>query len=397
MKKLLFGFIILIFSVWIGFLMHRDPGYVLVSFGTWSIESSLWVGIVSLLLTFLILYMLLRLFKQAKNLKDKIKTWSKQRKENRAITLTHRGLQELTEGEWGKAENHLIKATKGNDYPLINYLAAAKAANANGDFDKRDKYLQTAYKKDKEAKLSIGLTKAKLQLGNDNTEGAITTLNHLYKDAPNNKLILQLLSNALLDHESWNALNSLYPKLKKSNALSDVALTALQEKIYIGLLYQSTDAENLESIWEDIPKAWRTKPSITKAFACKTLHIDNKYALAIKAIESTLKKEWDPTLLGLYSYLSQEDGTKQLNLAESWLKKHPNEPKLLLCLARLSMREKLWGMAKQYLETAIKHDPSSQTYYELARTYEELNNDAMALQQYRLGAQHAGRCSHKST
>ena len=65
--------------------------------------------------------------------------------------------------------------------PLINYLGAAKAAQEQGAFERRDNLLQKAYRVAPEADLAIGLTQAELEIEQHQFEHAMATLNHLRK------------------------------------------------------------------------------------------------------------------------------------------------------------------------------------------------------------------------
>ena len=62
MKKLLSLFIVLLIAIGLGFLIHKDPGYVMVSYDHWVIATSIWVAVACCLLGFVIFYFFLRLF-----------------------------------------------------------------------------------------------------------------------------------------------------------------------------------------------------------------------------------------------------------------------------------------------------------------------------------------------
>ena len=68
----------------------------------------------------------------------------------------------------------------------------------------------------------------------------------------------------------------------------------------------------------------------------------------------------------------------QLLVAEHWLQSRPADATLLLCLARLAMRSKLWGKAKDYYRASIKIAPSTAAYGELGRLLENLGEHKAA-------------------
>src|SRR5688572_27510277 len=61
MKKLFFIFILLLIAIGLGFLIHKDPGYVIISYQDWVVSTSFWVACVTTLLSFFIVYFLIRL------------------------------------------------------------------------------------------------------------------------------------------------------------------------------------------------------------------------------------------------------------------------------------------------------------------------------------------------
>lgn len=74
MKKLIFILLLLAFSVWLGWKIQQDSGYVLVTYGHWSIECSLWTAIILLLLLFIVLYFCFRFIARSSALAQR---WSR--------------------------------------------------------------------------------------------------------------------------------------------------------------------------------------------------------------------------------------------------------------------------------------------------------------------------------
>ena len=52
MIKVLFIFILLLMSVWLGIQLQHDPGYMLIAINQWTIETPLWVAIAASILLF---------------------------------------------------------------------------------------------------------------------------------------------------------------------------------------------------------------------------------------------------------------------------------------------------------------------------------------------------------
>src|SRR5690606_18634384 len=145
----------------------RDPGYVLLAHGRHTIETSLLVGLLAMVLFFLFLYWLWRFLRWA------LDPLRGQRKAN---SRTIRGLIAFAEGDWHNAEKLMAKGAAGNDIALINYLTAAQAAHEQGEEDRRDDYLRLAHQTAKGIDIAVGLTKARLQFQSEQWEECLATL-----------------------------------------------------------------------------------------------------------------------------------------------------------------------------------------------------------------------------
>ena len=76
-----------------------------------------------------------------------------------------------------------------------------------------------------------------------------------------------------------------------------------------------------------------------------------------------------------------------MQTAEGWLKTHPEDPSLLLTLGRLSLQNRLWGKARDYLEASLRLQRNPEACAELARLLAGLgeNERSNALFQEGLG------------
>jgi HemY protein len=53
----------------------------------------------------------------------------------------------MAEGHYNQAEKLMLKGADNSDTPLLNYLSAARVAQARGDDVRRDHYLQKRRKR----------------------------------------------------------------------------------------------------------------------------------------------------------------------------------------------------------------------------------------------------------
>ncbi|WP_040933919.1 heme biosynthesis protein HemY [Coxiella burnetii] len=384
MRYLIILFILLVLSILLGLEMTRDTGYLLIVYRHWSIETTLWAAILSLLILFILFYIIFRLLGRAARLSKNIHRWRKMKQYRRARQLTTAGLCELAEGRWPSAEQKLVKGAKITKNPLVNYLAAAQAANAQQSYERRDNYLRLAHTKAKGSDIAVDLTQARLQISKNQWEQALATLERVNRANPNHACTLQLLKQVYVHLQDWEKLRHLLPRLRKQKVESAEALDAFEKIIYVNLLSAADrkGKQALIAIWNSFPRRSTQEIELIDVYTHSLIKYDEGDK-AIPLIESALKKEWNSNLVSTYGLARGEKKTDQLTTAETWLKKYPKEPELFLCLGRLSRREKFLGKARDYLQTSIKLMPSSAAYRELGQVYEEQNQKDSALDCYR--------------
>ena len=269
----------------------------------------------------------------------RVKHWSNKRKLRNAQYRTSQGLIDLSEGNWRRAEKNLVKAGNDGDAPLINFLAAAKAAQEQGAYERRDNYLRKAHHINPEAKIAVELTQAELQIHHKQLEQALATLCHLRELAPKHNHVLKLLLSVYLELKDWHSLVALIPELRRQKVGSDAELNAVEEMAYEQLLGEASqsNATEFDNIWTSLPKAFKTKPAFVARY-CEHLITVGKNEEAERLIRETLKKDWNKSLVKLYSTIPDVDRKKQLLTAENWLKNNKHDPDLLICLGRLYKR-----------------------------------------------------------
>lgn len=386
MKRLLLLIIVIIGSVWLGLQMQRDSGYVLIAYRHWTVEMSMWIALAGIVITFIVLYTIVKLLSKVIRLSSSIRHWQKRHRALAAHRLTKRGLLALAEGQWHKAEKHLIRSAKHSDMSLINYLAAAKAALEQGNETKRDHYLQEALASNPESQTAISLTQAQLQIDKQQWKQALATLTSLLKQAPDNSFAYKLLKQVYFQLNDWDNLIELLPQLHKYHLLPMSELNELELCVYCHKLQEASklNLAQLHAIWRKIPRQLRNNISLVQCYS--QLLIDLKQMdEAVILLQEAIKQQWESNLVRLYGLAPSSTPDKQLRVAERWLAEHPNDPELLLCLGRLSIYNQLWGKARNYLEASLAEQSKPETYGELAKLLEKIDFKEEALKYYREG------------
>ncbi|MDD0842309.1 heme biosynthesis HemY N-terminal domain-containing protein [Pseudomonas sp. Gutcm_11s] len=359
----------------LGLAVAEHSGYVLIAWKGLRYESSLWVFlliIVAAWLLFIGLRWLLRLLFVSGGL---LNPWSRRQRGRRQQLAAEKGLLDLIEGRWERAERHLSLAAEGERQPLMYYLGAARAAYKLGRVEQGEALLEKALQRQPQAELAVALAHAELQREHGDLAGAQETLQAMHERHPRHHLVLDQLQRTLVARGDWTALLELLPELRKARVLEGEALAELERRVWIARL-QSTGEQGLNqgelalqpltNAWQQLSSAHRQDVDLLLAYAGQ-LRALGAQEEAEEVLRKALKQGYDLRLMRLYGQLRGRDPARQLQTAEGLLKDHPQDPQLLLALGRLCLQNGLWGKAREYFEISLDFARSAETCAELAR------------------------------
>ena len=389
MKKLfLLLVIVLVAGTYVGQLMVKDPGYVLIAYNNTTVETSLWVLLIALVLAFVAFHIVVNLFTHTKLPTARLKAWKDGRNQQISRRKTLKGLTSLSEGNWAQAQKQLAQAAERSDLPLINYLAAARAAHEQNNEQATDELLQKARSTTPEAEVTVAISQAEIQLSRGQLEPCLATLLRLRTLAPKNTYVMKLLKDIYLRLNDWQQLSKLIPILRKHQALKDDELSELSRQCYSKLLDESlqnlpvetSDEERLKTLgrtWHDLPAEQTRDGDLVQRYTELLVSLGAE-SRAEQNLRDLIKRNWDEKLVTLYGRVNGENAKKQLDNARGWLKSHAESPALLLTLGRLSLRNEHWGQAVKYFEQSLDIEPNSETLAELARLLRHLGDGERA-------------------
>ncbi len=365
--------------------IQYDSGYVLLAYGHTTVEMTLWVALALLALFLFVVWLLFSLLRRSARLSDKLGALRGQRRQQRERQRSHRGVIAYTQGNWLQAKR-LLLSSASSDKPLINYLLAARACQRLGDERGALQALSQAKNCGTQAGLAAALTQAELQLDNGQLEEALATLNRLGKSAERQPATLLLLARTYRGLGDWQALLALLPELNKRKLLQESARRELELEALRGQLLRlrhGGDAEPLLKWWQQLGRNSHLRSELLEDMVPALLSL-GRSSEASKLVRAAIKQQWRDELVLLFAAIN-DDPARQLRVAESWLKEQPNNPQLLLALARICLRNELWGKAREYLESAHRIAPSATVCFELSRLLEHLGDAELAASMLREG------------
>jgi len=361
----------------IGALVARDPGYVLIAYADMSVETSLWFGVFTLLLVYMLLRLASYLWSRFVLSGIGLALWNRERRAQVARKQTIQGLLLSAEGRWSEAHKLLVAGARDARMPLVNYLHGARSAQALGNYAERDELLGRARAETPGSKVAVTLTRVAFQLDAGQHEQALAALLELQRESPRNPAVLAMLQRCYMALGDWQATLELAPDLRRQKALPGDELDAALRRACLARLAQLADpnaAGQFEAVWNLLPKTLRHDPELVVA-AANARSTQGRPRDAEQLLREGLKRAWDDRLVDCYGHLDADLGA-QLETAEGWLKDRPNSAPLLLALGRLAGRNEQWDKAREYLEASLRSNPGRDVYAALGRLCVKLGDVA---------------------
>ena len=387
----IYSLVALAIGAWLYLVLGDDPGYVLVSFGTWSVETTL----VALVLFFLFLAVAAWGIAKLIGLLNPLglfrgDAWfGAGRRRKQAAAESEEGLRLLLLGHWQDAYKLLVEHAGRTDTPAFNYLAASLAAWQRGDTASWNYCLEQAGRYSRKPNPGIKVIKALLEYRSGKTEQSLAILIALDKEVPGSPYVLSLLKTIYFSVHDWDKLDALLPRLEKHNVVTAGEIAQLREKIATYRL-ECVTAENggaaaLERHWDEMDRKLRRSEELTLIYLRKLLAF-SRHEEALAQMSSFLKHQWSDRIVLQAGYIDTPEPGRLLVLLEKWMKSRPNNAPLMLSLGRVSLRNKLWGKAREYFESALRFSKSTplsaEANAELARLLDHMGDHAQSAAHY---------------
>ncbi|OEF22705.1 heme biosynthesis HemY N-terminal domain-containing protein [Aliivibrio logei] len=379
MIRLLLLAIVLVGGLIVGTTFADQQGYVLISVAETTIEMSLTTLVLFIGALIAGLFLLEIVVKRILSVSNFTRGWFSARHLRKARYNTFKGMIKLHEGEWKEAERLITKGGRHNDFPLLNYLAAAEAAQGRQHIEQRDAYLKLASEQPG-SHLAVTLTSAKLQMREEQYEFALATLQSVNVDYPHNPVLLDLLKDCYLALNEWQALKKIIHPLTKGNLITEQQALELEEKVECGILAliaTNKGTTGLLDHWQSLPKKLKKHIPILVCLI-RQLHNRKADSEAYILLRDNLKKRSDDRLIELLPTLNLPDYHPATVLLEDLARYDIRNPIIQSTLAQLYMRTQKWQPAREHFEAALAIREDMSDYAYLARVLDKQNRKQAA-------------------
>lgn len=389
-RRLIKAILFLLIVAAVVFLLVRGDGYLLISYGTKTIEMTLWVAAIVIAIIWTCIWLLRKVLaggvEMARRFREIFLFGSVERAQKRAAT----GMVDYLTGDWFEARKKLTRTLDKVEYPLANYLAAARSSFEMGDEAEAENILEKALAVSN-SELPVALIRARLHVQAGRYDEAINILKPIDIKMPRQPAVLDLMHHIYIAQKNWRALEELFPLMRKAKVLSNVEFDALEillatEKMHVHsaqtkALLIAERLPTLQKLWKSFSRSLQKSPEVIFAYA-RALAENYQDQEAEVIIRKALGNQWYDPLVALYGRLQVKEIHTQLRTVESWLKSRPQDATLLLTMGRLMERNQQWELAREYFQRSLNQKQQLETTAELARLMTKLGDHKKSAEYY---------------
>ena len=373
------------------YVLGVDAGYVLFTWQGWVLESTLAGFALLLLAVWLALWLISRVTGGALQLPSSVRGWLRDRRVDKAHQNFVRGLRELVTGEPRVAEQSLLRGIADHEAQDLSYVAAARAAQAQGAYDRRDAYLDRALALENPPLETVMAERIRLLAASGEPQRALDAARHYHGQSPKSRVALLLLAEALEGAGEYRELYALMSGPGKALTLD--SRFPLTVKAFTMLLTRAAAAGELatvKSLWDEAKSEICADPGVQRAYALALARL-NAESEAVAVINRALKSRWDAELVRCFGGLESIDPVAQLASIEQWLQRYGEETELLIAAGLTCARNRLWGKAGSYLDAAAASHGTPVVFWHLGQLAERNQKVDVALAHYRRGLEVAAK------
>ena len=374
--------IIVLAAVAVGLILAArvNEGYLLLVAPHYRIELSLNLAVVIAVAVIVAGYFIVRAAAITMGMPARVREFQKRRNEKKARIAFSNALRSYLEGRFGKAERSAASALALTESPGLAALLGAWSAHGKRDYALRDEYLNKAAESGDGEMVARLMAQVEMFLDERRYHDALNVIRQL-PEKHSEALKLELRAQELA--HDWEAVLKLLPQLEKRKVFDHSLVEKIRRHAYIeNVKSKAIDLETLQAYWSRVPTELKRDARVA-ATAAQSFLSFKSCDDAHKVVEEALAEQWDSDLVGFYAECLGPNVKKQLERAEVWLVKHPQDPVLLLVLGKLCAHEELWGKGQSYLEASLSIESKHSTHLELARLFENTGRSEEATAQYR--------------
>ena len=236
--------------------ISQDPGYLLMTWGDWQVETSVWLALSALMLSLVLLWFILRLLRTTLRVPRALRRWLGLRSARGAQRRADKGFAAFFEGHWDVAEKALKKGGAPDEQTILHPLYAALAALHRGESARALALLEQAETEGSAPVSLITLARAECHLRAGATHDAERSLEQLSASERKTPRAKALLAEAAYLQRDWQPLTELLADVRRAGIVPAEQMQVWEREGWMGLLSEAADAASTAvSVWKRAPDA----------------------------------------------------------------------------------------------------------------------------------------------
>ncbi|NRA69732.1 MAG: hypothetical protein HRU24_01830 [Gammaproteobacteria bacterium] len=382
MIRLLILALIVFTGLLVGPMLIDQKGYVLIAVNDWTIETSVVVMVMMMLVFYALLQLLEWSIVNTLTFWGRTRNWFGWRRQKIAREKTLVSVLDLAQGDFSIAEKNSARNARLSEKPLLNYLTAAQAAQQQGKIEQRDHYLQCADDLD-DGQLAVDTTRLKLHIDADEYQQALDWLSNQTHDTLRQKSILRYAYLVYVKLERWEWLLSLLPAVQKQQIIDQETAEKLFQDCHRGMLQQAATQglPALKDYYQSLSRKMRNDIDVFTDYA-KFVIMQGGLADVETLIFKRLRKKFDLSLLQTLETVSVEESERIYEDVAQLTRQYPAQVAVFTLAGRFSIGMNHWPKAKEWFTLATAIEPTQTNYQCLALAQAKLGENNGALTHY---------------
>ncbi len=313
----------LVVSLFVGAILVntivQDPGYLLMTWGDWQVETSVWLALSLLLLAYVVVWLLLRVVRSTLRVPKALQRWLGLRSVRGAHRRADKGFAAFFEGRWDAAEKALRRAGPADEQTLLHPLYAALATARRGQTERALALLDQAETGGAAPFSLVVMARAECHLAAmapDRAEQALDQLSSAERALPRAQALQAELAYLQRD---WQQLIELLPDLRRGRVVPEHRVAVWEREAWLAVLSETADLKSTAlSLWKRAPDSLKSEGQPFWGALVTRLQSEEDWETLQKALQERLERYCEPTTLLAMSALPERQAIKMKKSIKRW-------------------------------------------------------------------------------
>ena len=332
--------------------VSQDPGYLLVTWGDWQVETSVWLALSAVTFSLVMLWFILRVLRTTLRVPRALRRWLGLRSARGAQRRADKGFAAFFEGHWDVAEKALKKGGAPDEQTLLHPLYAALAATRRGESARALALLEQAETEGSAPVSLITLARVECHLRVGATDEAERSLEQLSASERKTPRATALRAEVAHRQRDWQQLIELLADVRRAGTAPDEQIDAWERESWIALLSEADDAASTAvSVWKRAPESLKAPGQPLWPALLQILQQDAQTDALQKVLQERLQQHCESVTIDAINGLSDKHSLKMKKTLQRW-RDEDSEGGCHAALARIARIEgdakteaALWGEA----------------------------------------------------